>query len=98
MPQRAASSAMTSWQDRLALGGEVAHELFGVLEQLDRLAEVDDVDAGTLTEDERLHLGVPALGLVADVPAWFELVFQRAGGQLSSKSRPGGGAAHRPRA
>jgi len=39
------------------------------VETLDRLREVDDVDAVALREDVRLHLRVPAPGLVAEVDA-----------------------------
>ena len=71
-------------QHGLALGRQLADEIFGLLEQLDGLAQVNDVDAGTLAEDEWLHLGVPALGLVAEVNACFEQVFHRERGQMSS--------------
>ena len=56
--------------------GEVACEGVRLLEQLQRLLEIDDVDAaahgrftGRITEDEALHLRVPAAGLVAEVNA-----------------------------
>src|SRR5690606_2684557 len=35
----------------------------------ERLLQVDDVDAASLGEDEALHLGVPAAGLVPEVDA-----------------------------
>jgi len=35
-------------------------------------AQVDDVDAVALPEDVRLHLGVPALGLMAEVHPGFQ--------------------------
>ncbi len=38
----------------------------------DGLLEVEDVDAVALTKDERLHLGVPATGLVTEVAAGLE--------------------------
>ena len=71
-------------KDGLAFGGELADEVFGLPVELDGLAEVEDVDAAALAEDERLHLGVPALGLVAEVHACFEQVFHRERGQIAS--------------
>ena len=59
-------------QDRLAAGDEVAHEVAGLVEVLDRLLEVDDVDAVALGEDVRTHARVPALRLVAEVDAGFK--------------------------
>ena len=47
--------------------GDVAHERVRLLEQRERLREIDDVDAAALAEDEPLHLRVPAAGLVAEV-------------------------------
>lgn len=32
-----------------------------------RLLQVDDVNAGTVRENERLHFGIPSLGLVTEV-------------------------------
>ena len=49
--------------------GDVAHELVRLLEQLERLLQVDDVDAAALGEDVAAHLRVPAPGLVAEVDA-----------------------------
>src|SRR5215213_2113565 len=54
-------------QDRSTAAGDVAGELVGGLEQVERLLEVDDVDAAALREDEALHLRVPAAGLVAEM-------------------------------
>ena len=71
-------------QHGLAFGRQLTDEILRLLEQLDGLAQVDDVDAGTLAKDERLHLGVPALGLVAEVDACFEQVFHRERGQATS--------------
>ena len=42
-----------------------------------RLLQVDDVDAAALAEDERLHLGVPAPGLVAEVDAGLQQLLHR---------------------
>ena len=47
----------------------VAHEAVRGVDPLQRLLEVDDVDAVALTEDEALHLRVPAPGLVSEVDA-----------------------------
>src|SRR5947208_118480 len=38
-----------------------------LLEQLERLLQVDDVDAAPLREDEAAHFGIPASRLVAEV-------------------------------
>src|SRR6185295_16725086 len=47
--------------------GDVADEGVRLLEQLERLLEVDDVDAAALGEDEAPHLRIPAAGLVAEM-------------------------------
>ena len=44
----------------------------GVVEQIDRLVEIDDVDAVALGEDVIAHLRVPALLLVPEVNARLE--------------------------
>src|SRR5207253_10387317 len=49
------------------MGDGLAHEIEGAREQRHGLRQVDDVDAVPLAEDVRLHLGVPALGLVAEM-------------------------------
>ena len=56
-------------QHRAALGGQVAGEEIRLAELLERLLQVDDVDAVALPEDVLGHLRVPALGLVAEVDA-----------------------------
>ena len=48
----------------------------------DGLAEVEDVDAVALAEDVRLHLGIPALRLVAEVHAGFQQILHRDRGQI----------------
>ena len=58
--------------DRAAVGDQVADEDVRRLDALERLLEVDDVDAVALAEDEALHLRVPAPGLVPEVHACFE--------------------------
>src|SRR5579875_3758306 len=57
-----------------ALGRQVANEVVGFPEHLHRLLEVDDVDAVARAEDVRLHLRVPAAGLVPEVHAGLEQV------------------------
>ena len=59
-------------QDRAAVGDEVADERVGGLDPRQRLLQIDDVDAVALTEDEPLHLRVPAPGLVAEVDTGLE--------------------------
>ena len=41
----------------------------------DRLAQVDDMDAIARVEDERLHLGIPTLGLMSEMDAAFQQFF-----------------------
>ena len=52
--------------------GEVAHERVRLLDQRQRLLQVDDVDAGALAEDEPAHLRVPATCLVSEVHTGLE--------------------------
>ena len=66
-------------EDLVAAGDGLAHELEGDVEALDGLGEIDDVDAVALGEDERLHLGVPAAGLVAEVDSGLEQLPHRNG-------------------
>ena len=56
-------------EDHAALRREVLGERPRPLEQLDRLHQVDDVDAVALAEDVAAHLRVPAARLVAEVDA-----------------------------
>src|SRR5207248_1060882 len=56
-------------EHRAAALGEVARERVGLLEQLERLLQVDDVDAAPLGEDEAAHLWVPTSRLVAEMDA-----------------------------
>ena len=75
MPTRVACSAIASWacflvptkRMRAALGDGVADEVVRLLDVVEGLAQVDDVDAVALGEDEALHLRVPAPGLVPEV-------------------------------
>ena len=74
-------------EDRPAVGRQVVHELFRVLEQLGRLGEVDDVDPVALAEDVLLHLRVPALRLVPEMDAGLEQILQRDPVQIPSHYR-----------
>jgi hypothetical protein len=68
MPQRFLGLLLGAHEeDRVAVGHGVDDELVRAVEQLDRVLQVDDVDAVARAEDERTHLRVPALGLVAEV-------------------------------
>src|SRR5690606_5449428 len=62
----------TDEEDRLAARGHVGHEAERRPRHVDRLLQVDDVDAVAGTEDVRLHLRVPAAGLVTEVHARLE--------------------------
>jgi hypothetical protein len=67
---------------RLALGADeqhlavradrLAHEIERAGEQANALRQIDNVDAVALTEDVRLHLRVPAVGLVAEMRSGLE--------------------------
>ena len=60
-------------EHRAAVGDEVTNEGVGASSiRLQRLVEIDDVDAVALAEDESLHLRVPAAGLVPEVDACLE--------------------------
>ena len=59
-------------EQHVAALGDVLDEGVGLVGVEDGLLEVEDVDAVALTEDERLHLGVPATGLVTEVAAGLE--------------------------
>ena len=48
---------------------DVARERGRLFDELERLLEVDDVDAPALAEDEAAHLRIPAARLVAEVDA-----------------------------
>ena len=84
-------------EDVLALRGDVRDEGRGLAEALQRLLEVDDVDAVALPEDVLLHLRVPALGLVAEVDARLEQLLHRDLAHLSpiTSSRTGTGRGRR---
>src|SRR5712664_1850053 len=59
-------------EHRTAAGADVADELEGLAREPHGLLQIDDVDAVAGAEDVRLHLRVPALGLVAEVDAGLE--------------------------
>jgi len=51
---------------------DVAQLLQAALQHRHGLLEIDDMDAVTIHEDEWLHLGIPAPGLVPEVDACFK--------------------------
>src|SRR5690606_24532349 len=59
-------------QDDAALLGDARDEVHRVVEQRNRLLEVDDVDLAAGAEDVRGHLRVPVARLVAEVDAGFQ--------------------------
>ena len=59
-------------QDVATVGDGFLHEVEGNVDVCDGLRQVDYVDAVTFGEDEALHLGVPATGLVPEVDAAFQ--------------------------
>src|SRR5690606_29702254 len=59
-------------QDQAALLGDARDEVHRVVEQRNRLLEVDDVDLAAGAEDVRAHLRVPVAGLVAEMDAGFQ--------------------------
>ena len=54
---------------------KVADEDDGVVQPCDCLLQVDDVDPVALSEDELLHLRVPAARLMSKMHAGFEELF-----------------------
>ena len=59
-------------QDGAATGDEITDVPVGRLDSTERLLEVDDVNAGALSENETLHFRVPTAGLVAEVCSGFQ--------------------------
>ena len=55
--------------DRSAVGDGLLDELVRLVDVGQRLLQVDDVDAVAVGEDEPLHLGIPATGLMPEVGA-----------------------------
>jgi len=70
-----------------ALAHAVGDEGVGAAEQAHGLLQVDDVDAVAGAEDVRLHLRVPALGLVAEVDAGLEQIPHREQGGIGGLHR-----------
>ena len=56
------------------MGNSGLDEVVGLVDHVERLEQVDDVDAVALGEDELLHLRVPTTGLVAEVQACLQHV------------------------
>ncbi len=51
---------------------QIPQERIGDVDPVERLIEIDDVDAVALTEDKALHLRVPAPGLVTEMNSGLE--------------------------
>ena len=62
----------THEEDGAAVSDRLLDELVRAVDVAQRLLQVDDVDAVALGEDEALHLGVPAAGLVPEVDTALE--------------------------
>ncbi len=60
-----------------ALGGHLFEEVHRFLEKVEGFLEIDDVDPVSRPENIGLHLGVPAVGLVAEMRTGFEQFPQR---------------------
>src|ERR1019366_3616254 len=89
-------------EDGAPVGDQIANEAVGHVDPLQRLIEVDDVDAVALTEDETAHLRVPPARLVAEVNPGFQQLlhgynghgcsFPSVGQPVRSASQDSGGA------
>ena len=66
-------------EDLVAASDRFADGLEGDFQALDGLGEIDDVDPVALGKDERLHLGIPAASLVAEVDSGFQQLPHRDG-------------------
>src|SRR5579875_3705479 len=62
-------------QQRAAGAGKVAHKVVGAAKHAHGLLQIDDMNPVTSPEDIRLHLGVPAAGLVPEVDASLQKLF-----------------------
>ena len=51
------------------MGDSLFDELVRLVDEGQRLLQIDDVDAVAVGEDEPLHLGIPATGLMPEVRA-----------------------------
>ena len=60
-----------------AIGGQITYVGVRVFETVERLIEINDVDAFALTVDESLHLRVPTTGLMSEVDARVEQLLHR---------------------
>ena len=83
-------------EDRAAVGDGLLDEVVRAVDERQRLLQVDDVDAVALGEDEALHLGVPAPGLVPEVDAALEELAHRDDGHavfllVTASARRAGG-------
>jgi hypothetical protein len=65
------------------LPGKISQEVSGLFEFLKGLQEINDIDPVSRAEYVGLHLGIPPFGLVAEMGARFQQVFQ---GHLRHKS------------
>src|SRR5579883_497665 len=54
-------------QDSATISGQLLYKPVSLIEARHRLLEIDDMDAVAIHKDERLHLGVPAPGLMTKV-------------------------------
>src|SRR6478672_3009490 len=61
--------------DAAAMGDSLLDELVRLVDVGQRLLQVDDVDAVAVGEDEPLHLGIPAPGLMPEVGAAVQQLF-----------------------
>ena len=59
-------------QDGATLLRELAHEGVGLVHAKEGLLEIENVDVTAVAENVRLHLGVPAAGLMTEVGACIE--------------------------
>jgi hypothetical protein len=58
----------------------------GLLDQRQRLLQIDDVDAAPLREDEAAHLGIPSARLVAEVNPGLQKLSHGDDGHVNSSS------------
>ncbi len=59
-------------QNRTTAANNFTHFLLGLFEGIDRLLQIDNVDAVARRENERLHFGVPAAGLMTKMYPGFK--------------------------
>ncbi len=81
--------ALGADEQHLAAGGDgLADEVERAREQRHGLRQVDDVDAVAIAENIRLHLRIPAVGLVAEMRAGLEQLLHGDVGRRHSLSPP----------